>query len=149
MRNSLTALSVLCSVAATSLAGAQGLAQERRNLNVVQSIYNTGKYGATLWGSRQAVAKCRKTEDPEATVENFKQSIRDAYGKAYEKYKEVIEKHLSDPETETRFAQGHASASTRLLSSNCSDLVLGQIVKEIETGLDNQISSMRRMASTL
>lgn len=149
MRYMLTAVLALSTLAIVSEVHAQGLAQQRRNLTVVQSIYNTGKFGATLWGSRLAVAKCRQTEDKEATVENFKQSIRDAYGEHYETYKEVIETHLADPETQARFAQGHASSATRLMSSNCSDLVLGQIEEEIRTGLDNMISSMRRMASTL
>lgn len=149
MRYVLTAFLALSTVAIVSEVHAQGLAQQRRNLTVVQSIYNTGKFGAILWGSRLAVAKCRQTEDKEATVENFKQSIRDAYGEHYETYRDVIEAHLSDPETEARFAQGYASSATRLMSNNCSDLVLGQIEKEIQTGLANQISSMRRMASTL
>lgn len=47
-------------------AAGQSRAQERRNLQVVQSIYNTGKYGAGKWGARIAVAECRGIKDEEA-----------------------------------------------------------------------------------
>lgn len=143
------ALLAVGAIAISSAAHAQGLAQQRRNLTVVQSIYNTGKHGAGNWGARLAVAKCRQVEDKEATVENFKQSIRDAYGQHYGTFKEVIESHLADPTIEQSFLSGHAFASTRLLTSNCSDLVLNQVEDEIRTGLANQQRSMRRMAATL
>lgn len=133
--------------------------QDRRNKSVATSIYNTGKHGAAKWGERSALSLCKAplddneaqadARDEAATIDDFKDWMRDAYGTHYDRYSGMIDPLLNLPEHYHRFNNAQNAAAERLISNDCAPAIVEQLEQETDKAIDGLRASMERMAKTL
>lgn len=148
-------------IAAALLCAAPVMAQEvklkdKRKDRIIRSVYETGRHSAPTWGARAALALCAPhiKDMPDdaglhATLDEFKNSIRVAYGEFYPVYRTAIEGWLARPEHEERYTIGLNRVAEQLRSSQCDDFIIARTLSDSDRALRGSKKAMERLVDSL